>query len=144
MGKEEERRGTDPEAGTEGRAAPAVDREPSCAANVDRLLRAVAGDQGLLARLVTTFLEDYPEKLESIREALEKSDARALERAAHSYRGALTILGAEEACCLAAGLEELAKAGTLEKAAPLARELEVETERLADFLAEKAGLPPRR
>lgn len=107
-------------------------------ANLERLLRSVGGDRATLGRLVSTFLEDYPARLEQIRGALARADAPALARGAHALRGALILLEARECLGIASRLEEHAKATGLEGAGAVVGELELAAERLAEYLREEA------
>lgn len=53
----------------------------------EELLSRFGGDAGLLRELAELFIQSCPKMLEDIRDAVQKRDAKALERAAHSLKG---------------------------------------------------------
>ena len=56
---------------------------------IDRpaILARLDGNTELLAEVVELFLQECPGLLKHIREAVERSDARAVERSAHALKG---------------------------------------------------------
>ncbi len=70
-----------------------------------------SGDRELLAELARIFLEETPETLSRIEEALEARDAKAIERLAHRLKGALLTLAAPAAAEVALELETAACGG---------------------------------
>ena len=67
------------------------------------------GDQELLTEMIHLFQEDAPQLLAAMRDALQNNDMPALERAAHSLKGAASNLSAKAAAAAAAQLEKDAK-----------------------------------
>jgi len=78
------------------------------------LLEQTDGDTELIRTLVEVFDDDRPKLLDDIEDALETNDAEALERAAHTIKGALGVFGAESARLQAEKLENSARAGSVE------------------------------
>jgi len=74
-------------------------------------LRA-SGDRALLAELTGIFLEETPETLLRVEQALEAQDLKAIERLAHRLKGALLTLAAPAAAKAALELETAASSGT--------------------------------
>jgi len=68
---------------------------------------------GLLAELVGLFAAATPERLASLRLAVEAGDAHAVVRDAHSLKGSCGALGATALLNLASDLEHRAKEGDL-------------------------------
>lgn len=66
-------------------------------------LRLVGGNADLLREIAQLFLEDAPNLLGSAERAVRAGDAHALERAAHSLKGAVSNFGA--ACAYQAALD---------------------------------------
>ena len=64
---------------------------------IDRvsLLERVEGDQELLTEMIHLFQEDAPNLLAAMRDALQRGDMVALERSAHSLKGAAGNLSAK-------------------------------------------------
>ena len=93
-------------------------------------LDRVGGDEELLREIAALFLEECPVMLSAAREAVEQSDARKLERAAHAFRGSAANLGAERARAAAHELEMMGRSGSMEHAQQTFLALEREVEAL--------------
>jgi CheY-like chemotaxis protein len=109
-------------------ATPAVDPVEEASA-VDWLaaLEAVQGDRELLKVVAQAFLEESPQILAQIEQALDTSDPPLLQRAAHTFKGALKTFGEGTTVELALQLEILGKQGQLASAAGLLASLKQET-----------------
>ncbi|HEY6193535.1 MAG TPA: response regulator [Candidatus Eisenbacteria bacterium] len=92
------------------------------------------GDRAVLAEAVRLHLSHAPQQLESMEAALLRGDSQALERGAHSLRGAVAALGAKAVAEAARRLESVAATGDLEASAPALGALETEIRRLAPVL----------
>lgn len=79
-------------------------------------LARVGDDEELLAELVQIFLEDYPNNITAIEEALVVHDADRLERAAHTLKGSVANFGAEAVVKEAFELECQGRSGDLSHA----------------------------
>ena len=88
------------------------------------LLERVEGDMELLGDIIELFKEDSVRQIAAIRDALDKKQASAVERAAHTLKGTCGTLGAPEAAAAALELEKLAAAGDLSRARESLRLLE--------------------
>jgi HPt (histidine-containing phosphotransfer) domain-containing protein len=77
------------------------------------VLADIGGDEGLLRDLVDAFVTTYPETLHEICEALLRDDLRAISRAAHKLKGAVSNFGFGPAYDAARNLEEMAAASRL-------------------------------
>jgi signal transduction histidine kinase/DNA-binding response OmpR family regulator len=95
-----------------------------------RIQRRFEGDDDLLRELAAVFLEDYPGRLRDIRDALQAQKADAVARAAHTLKGAASVLCENGPTPVVRALEAAAKAGDLGRAQTLYGELE----RQMDFL----------
>jgi HPt (histidine-containing phosphotransfer) domain-containing protein len=74
-------------------------------------LRRVDGDLELLEELVKTFQEDLPERIQRLKAAIDQGDSQETARSAHSLRGSLGILAAQQAQELATELESTFEPG---------------------------------
>jgi PAS domain S-box-containing protein len=101
----------------------------------ESLLARLGGDVQALHEVAGLFLAEYPRLLGAVREALERKDARALERAAHSFKGTVNSLGAPGVSAAAARLEVLARQDDLAGAAAAFMRLEVKAETLREAVA---------
>lgn len=100
----------------------------------DALFELVDHDSDFLATLVGTFLDDCPDYMDAIREAVEAGDAETLVREAHGLKGAAANMQAEAAQVAARRLEEIGRSGNLDRAPDALEELETEIERLVPAL----------
>ncbi|OLC54056.1 MAG: hypothetical protein AUH92_04785 [Acidobacteria bacterium 13_1_40CM_4_69_4] len=82
---------------------------------VDRiaLLSRLEGDARLLAEIVELFLRTAPRLMRDIKQALASKDAKKLERAAHTLKGAVANFGARQAYEAALTLEQHGRRGDL-------------------------------
>lgn len=74
-------------------------------------LSRVGGDTELLQEIAVIFLDDYPKVLDEVKQAVDRGDARAVERAAHGLKGSVSNFGARAAVEAASHLEILGRAG---------------------------------
>jgi signal transduction histidine kinase/ligand-binding sensor domain-containing protein/CheY-like chemotaxis protein len=98
------------------------------------LLDRVDGDLDLLRRMVEPFLADSQRTLGLVRVAIARQDVRALERAAHSLKGAIGNFSAPGPFDAALRLERMGKSGDLSGADDAYRLLERAVTRLRDAL----------
>jgi CheY-like chemotaxis protein len=95
--------------------------------NLARVMRMVGDDQTTLASVISTFREDAPRKLESVRRCLETEDWEELCHAAHSLKGAAAAIAADRMTATAAELEQSASSDRTH-AESLASQLEAEVQ----------------
>lgn len=79
-------------------------------------LARVGDDEELLAELVKIFLDDYPNSLSAIDEAVRRQDPPQLEKAAHTLKGAVANFGADAVVKEAYELEQQGRRGDLSQA----------------------------
>ena len=111
---------------------------------IDRksLLERVEGDQALLAEMIHLFQEDAPRLLASMRTALQAGDLGAMERSAHSLKGAASNLSALRAAAGALRVEDAAGNRHAEFARSSLADLERVVENLLPQLADLCqGVP---
>ena len=82
------------------------------------------GDEELLKELLAAFLSEYPPLMDQIRDAIAQGDARRLERAAHTLKGAAGTVAASAAFDAAQRLEIMGRTGDLAGATLVCTELE--------------------
>lgn len=80
----------------------------------DLALRYVDGDGTILAGLIDIFFSELPAMLSAIRKAVEDEDPSALDRAAHRFKGSVSVFGAAEATEAALRLEAMGRNGNLD------------------------------
>ena len=98
--------------------------------DLDDMLDRVGGDEALMRDVLGVFLDEAAGMTASARAAVAARDAAAVERAAHSLKGALLNVSAPRAAALAHRLEQLARAGELGEAPVLVDRLGEELGRL--------------
>ncbi|HWG41822.1 MAG TPA: PAS domain S-box protein [Gemmataceae bacterium] len=96
------------------------------------LLQRISEDRELFHELIDMFQADCPRLLRQVREAIEASDAAALERASHLLKGSASNFAATEVMRITQRLESLGRDGDLREAGDIYRSLE---EALSHFRA---------
>ncbi len=107
-------------------STPAVDR--------DALVELLDGNPDLVVTIIDSFLDDCPDYMEAIREAVEHEDATTLEREAHRLKGAAGSLRAEPVSEAAQALEEIGHSDDFTGAEAALDTLEQEIDRLTEGL----------
>ena len=82
---------------------------PREALDLDQLLGRLGNDRNLLAELAQIFLNECPRMLEALRLAAAQGDPAAIERAAHTLKGAISNFSTGPAWAEAAALERAAR-----------------------------------
>ena len=101
-------------------AAGAVAVETTARARLDDLGGAESPDEReLFVQLLTLFLQQAPDQVDALEEALAAGNAGAVERGAHRLAGGAAHLGADGLARLCAGLETCARSGQLPDAGPV-------------------------
>jgi PAS domain S-box-containing protein len=95
------------------------------------LLARADDDPALAGELMEIFLEDWPVMLAGIREAIEQNDGVALERAAHTSKGAISYFSNGSAAHAALRLQQLGVEEDLSEAQSTLANLEASVELLA-------------
>jgi CheY-like chemotaxis protein len=107
-----------------------------------RGLAAADGDSALLHDLLRIFANEAPATLDKLRSAVETNDAPAIERAAHTLKGAVSNFGVEAAVQAALKLEIMGRQRNLEHAGEAFRAVEQEIRRvLAAIETLETGVP---
>ncbi|HKY20129.1 MAG TPA: response regulator [Vicinamibacterales bacterium] len=101
----------------------------------DTLLARVGGNQEVLQEIIGLFFEDAPKLLGDIREALQKEDAQAVYRAAHTLKGSVGNFDAFGAVELAQRLEARSREGDVVAATTVFALLEAEIQAVLASLA---------
>ena len=117
-------------------AATPVAKVEDCPVKIDwsAALEAVQNDDGLLRIVIETFLEESPQKMAAIRQAIDEGDAASLRISAHALKGGIRYFGHCRAFELARELEAVGQRGTLGEAPPLLVDLDAELGNLLPLL----------
>ncbi|MCP9452494.1 MAG: Hpt domain-containing protein [Nitrospira sp.] len=97
-------------------------------------LSRVDDDRETLQAMIEVFLEQGPQDLAAVRQALERRDATAAARSAHRLKGSVLQFCAEAAVEAAKAVEAAAKGGDVEETTRLFQQLEAEMVRLCEAL----------
>ncbi|MDD2337896.1 MAG: response regulator [Geobacteraceae bacterium] len=122
-----------------GEEAPRFESRGKNVFDREQALASVEGDLGLLKEVVNIFLEEYPNTMKEIRDAIDGADSHRLNRAAHSLKGLVGNFGASAAFETALSLEMLGKENDMSGALAAYSSLIEEMERLRKALMEEAG-----
>ncbi|MBN3879104.1 MULTISPECIES: PAS domain S-box protein [unclassified Nostoc] len=104
--------------------APAIDAETFQA------LKDMVGDTEILVEFIDNYLEDAPQRLLAIHNAIDKKDATELHSVAHSLKSLSVTIGAMPFAELCQELETMGRTGTTLSASTLVPELETEYQRV--------------
>ncbi|QDU98724.1 PAS domain-containing hybrid sensor histidine kinase/response regulator [Lignipirellula cremea] len=106
-------------------------------------LNNVNGDDPLLKDVSDAYLQEYPEQLLQMRQAINNRDAKLLQRAAHTLKGSMRFYGVHRAYEIAYDLEKMGKAAEFEGAeeplATLTQELAVIRREVESYLGRPSG-----
>ncbi|RMG43911.1 MAG: sensor histidine kinase [Acidobacteria bacterium] len=107
-------------------------------------LRALqdSDEPDIVTELIDLFLQDAPGQLTAIRQAIERGDAHALQRAAHSLKGSSANLGAKRLAALCLELEKKGRANVIDGVNGLVEQLETEFQRLRRALETERQTTP--
>jgi HPt (histidine-containing phosphotransfer) domain-containing protein len=95
-------------------SSPELPKAPPASRELSSVLELVEGDVEAARDIVSTFLDDYPRKLQQLEDALAEGDAQAFSRVAHSIKGAVSMFGASSAAKFAGELEQLGRQSQLD------------------------------
>ena len=109
---------------------------PPTAAEVESLQRRFEDDHDLLRQLAEVFLEDCPVRMATIADAFARDDAKALARAAHTLKGAVSVLCDNGPTPVVRELEVAAKNQDMAQARVIYPRLEHQMEALRQNLLE--------
>jgi two-component system sensor histidine kinase/response regulator len=112
------------EEGTTSVPGAAADLVSTPAFDQVELIKRLGGDAELAQDVVQVFIQDCPHRLAAIKTAIDQGDARALESAAHAFKGAVSSLAAHRAVDLTRALETAGKEGAMSETLALWRRLE--------------------
>ncbi|MBI5855156.1 MAG: response regulator [Nitrospirae bacterium] len=115
-------------------AAPAPEADRATAFDYESALGRVEGDRALLVDMLNLYLDSSVKLTALIQETLRSQDARGLERAAHTVKGAVGTLSAQKAFDAAVRLEECARASDFRQAGEAWSALEQELQRLCSAI----------
>ena len=118
---------------------PSLPDQASAEVDWPAALSAVNGDGELLRDVVEAFLDEAPQLLAQIDQAIEDEDAAELRRAAHTLKGSMRFFGCHLACEHAFRLETMGKEQELRDAASRLDVLQQEMTRLTPKLLDYVG-----
>ncbi len=81
----------------------------------ERFLQSLAGDMELAQELLAAFMEDSPERTDSLGEALDSGDLATAAKLSHSLKGMCGVVRTDDLVHRALLMENTAKTGDLEK-----------------------------
>lgn len=115
---------------------PQIEEEQTDVFNVEELLGRLDGDEDAVRRIAGKFLQNMPQQLDALKEAVDAGDLELLAGRAHSIKGSSANFSAHALREVAFQIETAAKNNSLDRLPPLVTKMEQEFARLARFLAE--------
>ena len=119
--------------------APAADPAEDESATLNELLRAFNNDGAFFKEVAEMFISDYPPMLTTVEKAIAETDAELLGRTAHALKGMARNFQVDAAAEAALELEQLARAGAFDRAAPVNRRLSTALTRFRAKLERMVG-----
>jgi two-component system, sensor histidine kinase and response regulator len=116
-----------------GIPASVVPAEP--AFDSDEFLTRLGGDEALAVEMIEIFATESAIMLNSLRAAVDASDANGVQRAAHNLKGSVSVFGGRPATRAALALEGMGREGSLSGGRAAMATLEREVQRLNRALA---------
>ena len=115
------------------RDSDATSRKETHASTFDRaaLSDRLMGDEDLIQEIVSTFLDDTPRRIESLRERITKGDSVGAGKQAHAIKGAAASIGGEALREIAFEMEKAGRAKDMEELTAMMPELERRFEELS-------------
>jgi HPt (histidine-containing phosphotransfer) domain-containing protein len=107
-----------------------LDREPVPEIDWDSILEAMDGNVDILRVVVQQAMDEFPDLMGQLEEAVARVDAERVARVAHTIKGSVRLFGAVEAATLAAEMEQLGTAGLLTDTKSVLERLQVEMRQL--------------
>ncbi|MBI4641226.1 MAG: response regulator [Candidatus Tectomicrobia bacterium] len=104
--------------------------------DLNAVLARFSGNVRILTGIAQMFLDDAPQMLSTVQEAIARQDSKALEQAAHTLKGAMSHFSVPSADNAALRLEEIGESGDLSAADAAFAALEYEIDRLTRELSE--------
>ena len=98
--------------------------------DTEALIENSLGDMEVLREVVGLFLEDYPQSLSALRQAISTSDSKSVNEAAHKLKGSLGGIQAGAAWHVASRLERMGREEDMTEAGAAMEKLEQEIKRL--------------
>jgi len=102
--------------------------------NRDDLHHRLGSDPELISMVIGVFIDDMPQQIKALKEAVKIQDAKEATRLAHSIKGAAANVGGESLQAAALKLEEAGREGNLPDMAMYLPELEQEVLQLTGIL----------
>jgi hypothetical protein len=100
----------------------------------DRAVVEFGGEEDFLLQVIDSFLTNVRVQAKMIHEALRDNDTETIMRETHSIKGGAANLMAQDLLSVANQIEQAASAGVLHDSAAMLKRLEVEIDRLANFV----------
>ncbi len=110
------------------------DYEEQSTLDLEQAMDATGGDEHLFKELVEICIQSFPKQIKSIKDAIEKKDAKELELKSHNLKGTVGNLGFKSIFKLAFELEEMGKNKNLKNAKKTFERVQLETIRLKSVL----------
>ena len=102
---------------------------------IESMLVLGGGGRELLAKMIDLFVQDAPQRIAAIRDAMKRGDARSAARAAHAFKSSSANLGAAALAQMCKRLERECRDGTLASSQTLVAAIEDEYACVAADLA---------
>jgi HPt (histidine-containing phosphotransfer) domain-containing protein len=118
------------------RGSAAASAVPQDVVNWMEALKMAQGNRKVLKSMTEAALEELPQLMTAIRNAVANGDRTRLQFAAHTLKGSVRYFGATQACGNAAQLENMGRKGELADAEAILAALEAEISQVTAVLSD--------
>ncbi len=105
----------------------------------DALVRRLMGNEELATTIITGFLDEIPDQMGPLSQAVEQRDAPSVRLFAHSLKGAASTVGAVALSEAAARLEAAGRAGDVDDSGALLGQVEDRVQELIGEVSSTSG-----
>ncbi|HEU4852088.1 MAG TPA: response regulator [Telluria sp.] len=122
----------------DARPAPAADKRDAINRHALDNIRALSDDRGpaIVRKVVSAYVDDTPQHLQTLRRAISGNDAERLRSAAHSLKSSSANVGAETLAQMCKQMEHLGRTETTEGADTILSDMEQEFQAVRHSLTE--------
>jgi two-component system sensor histidine kinase/response regulator len=103
------------------------------------LLDRLEADQDLFIKIMNIFLDDVPEQMGVLKEALDRGDAETVRHQAHTLKGSAGHVGATAMLAVVREMEKAGQEGDMERTTNLFPLLELEFEKIKHSMRDMSG-----
>ncbi len=107
--------------------------------DMEAALKRAMGDSAFLEELIVHFIENLPDEIKALNDALDRKDAPGIAKRAHTIKGSAANLSADGIAKAAFELEQMGRTGNLANGQKIIDDLKDELSRLEEYVRRNNG-----